>query len=356
MVSPCRHRDPPTPIPTRLTLWIARFYVNTYTKKSQWEKPTEPARPPEDDLAPPGPPPSYTPGSGSTPAPSDTKVNPYEADNRSSNNPYLNTGAAASYTGSTGSGPTPGPSQSSIEAEDERLARQLQAEEDARARAAANAQGPFPNQLPPRPGDEPTQSRGLLGKLFKSGKKIVSSSSHGGHPHGAGPGAGGFAPHAPSPQPGYGAYASPPPPHGAFGAYPPQPGYGAAAAGYPPQPGYGGYPPPGGYGGYPPHGGYGAPPKRSGGGGMGMVGGAALGVGAGLLGGALIADAIHDGQEDAYQEGFREYTPPPLAALIAFDENLGEWANHWKQQRMVPISMAAATFKALFVSMGRVEG
>ena len=52
-----------------------RFYVNTFTKKSQWEKPTEPARPPMGDDAPPGPPPAYAGGSG--PAPTDSKTNPF---------------------------------------------------------------------------------------------------------------------------------------------------------------------------------------------------------------------------------------------------------------------------------------
>ncbi len=55
---------------------MSRFYVKTPTKKSQWEKPTEPAKAPDDDL-PPGPPPSYTPGKNPTPA-SDTKSNPYD--------------------------------------------------------------------------------------------------------------------------------------------------------------------------------------------------------------------------------------------------------------------------------------
>ncbi|OIW27478.1 hypothetical protein CONLIGDRAFT_432408 [Coniochaeta ligniaria NRRL 30616] len=132
---------PPPKVPEG---WIARwneqykewFYVNTYTKKSQWDKPTEPARPPQDDV-PAGPPPSYN--QGSTPAPTDAKHNPYTT------------------------------SRSNTETEDERLARQLQAEEDARARgqssgggaassylAAANSTpgqstSPYPNQLPPRP-------------------------------------------------------------------------------------------------------------------------------------------------------------------------------------------------------------
>uniref|UniRef100_A0A060T3X5 ARAD1A19712p n=1 Tax=Blastobotrys adeninivorans TaxID=409370 RepID=A0A060T3X5_BLAAD len=95
---------------------------------------------------------------------------------------------------------------------------------------------------------------------------------------------------------------------GAPGGYPPQQGYG----GYPPQGGYGGYPPQGGYGGYPPQGyGGGYPPQGYGGyppqqpqvmqqqpgrsrknGMMGGMGGMALGAGAGLLGGAMLANAF----------------------------------------------------------------
>jgi hypothetical protein len=53
-------------------------------------------------------------------------------------------------------------------------------------------------------------------------------------------------------------------------------------------------------------------PQRTGGG-MGM-GGAALGLGAGVLGGALIADAINDNEHDAYMDGYREWTPGPGCA------------------------------------------
>ena len=54
--------------PNLQTLTFAtRFYVNTFTKKSQWDKPTAPARPLEDDDGPPGPPPSYSPGVASWP-------------------------------------------------------------------------------------------------------------------------------------------------------------------------------------------------------------------------------------------------------------------------------------------------
>ncbi|KAK3386960.1 hypothetical protein B0H63DRAFT_447862 [Podospora didyma] len=308
---------PPPKVPEG---WIARwndqykewFYVNKYTKKSQWDKPTEPARNPEDE-GPSGPPPSYAPGN--TPALTDSKVNPYDDNNnRGSTNPFNN----------------------DIESEDAKLARQLQAEEDARARghssygapgggAAASyantppaANSPFPNQLPPRGNSEADKAKGLLGKLF-GGKKSsgsgssgiggmlggLSGGSHGGHNQQYGGGYG-------HQQPGYGQQP----------AYGQQPGYG----GYGGAPGYGGYPPQQGYGNYPPqqggyypqqqHGGGGffggggghgyQQPPRKGGGGMGMAGGAALGLGAGVLGGVLVADAIQDGQQEAYQEGYQD--------------------------------------------------
>ncbi|KAK4235607.1 hypothetical protein C8A03DRAFT_17676 [Achaetomium macrosporum] len=294
---------PPGPPPPKVPEgWIVRwneqykewFYVNTYTKKSQWEKPTEPAQPPQDDLAPPGAPPSYTPGSH-TPGPTDVKHNPFDP-------------APGNQPGASSSTSVP----HNTEEEDARLARQLQAEEDARARAAHSPQppysshptSPFPEQLPPRPdggsasggGDK---ARGLLGKLFGGGKNKQSSSHGGGLPGALGGlmaagsshhGGGGHH------QGGYGGY-----PGGAYGG---AGGYGAPQYGaYPPQQPYGGYPPPGGY--YPPqqqayHGSSG----RSGG--MGAMGGAALGLGAGVLGGALIADAIDDGQDAAYAEGYGE--------------------------------------------------
>lgn len=91
---------------------------------------------------------------------------------------------------------------------------------------------------------------------------------------------------------------------GGYGGYPPQGGGypGGFQGGYPPGPGYGGYPPQG-YGGYPPQGYGGYPPQqpqviqqqpgRSGRSGMmGGMGGMALGAGAGLLGGAMLANAF----------------------------------------------------------------
>lgn len=184
-----------------------------------------------------------------------------------SNNPYAASSGKAS----------PAPPDIS---EDERLARQLQEEEDARARGhpaggAANdyyAQGtPQPNAYaqpgpygqsgfdgspypqaqspygapPPPPAQDKGKSKGgFLGKLL--GK--AGGSSHA------------------KPQ-----------------AYPQQPG-----------PYYGGQPGYGQQGYYPPqHGMMGQPHKRPGGG-MGAGGAAALGVGGGLLGGALIGSALAD--------------------------------------------------------------
>lgn len=268
---------PATPPPPKVPEgWVARwneqykewFYVNTFTKKSQWEKPTAPARPPEDE-SPVGPPPSYTPGD--KPAPTDTKKNPYDDHNKD----------------------TTGARSSAHDDEDAKLARQLQAEEDAKARTHSPAGGaaasyantpytpdvnspgnPYPNQLPPRPDSSTDKAKGLLGKFFGSKNKHGSSSGSGGGFPGIGQFGGSHGHGAP-----------------AYGGYPPPQGYGAYP---PPQPGYGGYgAPPGGYygGGYPQQA-YGRPHKS--GGGMGAAGGAALGLGAGLLGGALIAEAFDD--------------------------------------------------------------
>merc|ERR1711881_678055 len=242
------------------------FYVNIYTKKSQWDKPTEPVYPPPSDGAPPGAPPGYS--GGGQPQPTDTKHNPYE----SSMNPNTESDAA--------------------------LAARLQAEEDQRARSGQGSRGaqqdyqntPIPGQSPgygqqpgygqPQqsygqelPAREQKKSGGFLGKLL--GKASGGSSSHGG---------GGMS-----------SFMKPQQPHYGGGGY--QQGYG--------QPGYGqqgfmqqGYGRPG-YGG----GGYGAPKKS----GMGAGGAAALGVGGGLVGGMLIADAMNDNDEqEAYRDGYQD--------------------------------------------------
>ncbi|EHY55052.1 WW domain-containing protein wwm1 [Exophiala dermatitidis] len=246
------------------------FYVNLYTKQSQWEKPTEPARPPNSshDDAPPGvPPPSYSAGDNA-PHASDTK-RPLE-----SNNPY---------NGQRRDGES-----------DEQYARRLQDEENSKHnRGAADEfynsgtanppgiQGGYPgapgsssSSLPPRPESSSGsgKSKGFLGKLL--GKS--SSSSHSQQQYAA---AGGY-----------------PAGYGQQQGYPPQGGY------YPPQGTYGGYPPqgyPAGYGGgY--GGGYAAAPPRRTGGGLGAGGAAALGLGGGLLGGMMLESAIDAGDGGDY--------------------------------------------------------
>ncbi|SPO03823.1 uncharacterized protein DNG_06506 [Cephalotrichum gorgonifer] len=286
---------PPPKAPEVPEGWLAQwneqykewFYVNLNTKQSQWEKPTAPALPagppppPQQDDAPPG----YS--QGDAPTPSDTK-----------NNPYLNMAAQ----GGGGSS-----SKAQQEEEDARLARELQEQERSRQGQTPLSQpspGPFlqnpgPHQAGPYQQAYPPaadasrgkgKSGGLLGKLMDKAK-ASSSSRPGGSHQGYG--------HAPPPQ-GYGGY---PPQQGYMGGGYPQQGYG-------PQGGYGA--PPAGYGGYPQQAHYGGYPqqqqgrKKPGMGGAGMMGGAALGVGAGLIGGALIADAVHDGQEEAYQEGYQD--------------------------------------------------
>jgi hypothetical protein len=304
---------PPPKAPDVPAGWAARwneqykewFYVNLYTKQSQWDKPTAPVFP-ADDAPPPGAPPGYEPGSSGA-IPTDTKKNPY--DDHSGNPDYA-------YGG--------GGSSSNTADDDARLAAKLQAEEDARARSgpggapvppgygAGNAysspgpdsqhghqSSPFPQDLPPR---EKSKGGSFLGKLISKAK--ASGAPGGGHY----PAQGGYGG-----QPGYGGQ------HGYGGQphYGGQPGYGQPG-GYMPQPGYGApghYGGGGGFMGHPSHGGmmhggmmhggYGQPQRRAGGGGMGMAGGAAMGVGAGLLGGAVLATAFDD-DNGSYQDGFED--------------------------------------------------
>lgn len=284
----------------------ARFYVNVYTKKSQWEKPTSPVYPPNEDGAPSDPPPGYEPSdSAAASQAGDTKKNPFEE------RPPFNS------AGTSSSDP------------DAAMAAKLQAEEEARARGGAGTpgyagpggpfpsgqspypaqqapygqpgsqqgqQGSFPQDLPPRDRGK-SSGGGLLGKL-KAKVAGASSSSHGGYPqqqYGGAPQQGGYYP----PQQGYG------PGPGGPGGYPG--GYGGPQYNQ----GYGrGYGPPGGmYGGHPGMygGGYPQQQQRRGGGGMGMAGGAAMGLGAGMLGGMMIGSAMGGGDEqEAYQDGFGE--------------------------------------------------
>lgn len=246
--------------------------MNVHTKKSQWDKPTDPVYPPPSDGAPPGPPPGYSGGGGSSGYPADHKVNPYDNID----------------------------SPSHVES-DAALAARLQAEENDRGQASSsrNAFQDYQNTPSPQPsvqqqGLPREQKRGFLGKLL--GKTGGGSGSH------------------PPPQQPYGGYGEQQPAYGQpqYG----QPQYGQPQYGQPQygQPQYGGYPPQGygpqpGYGQGPPQGyggGYGggnAQPKKSGGG-MGAAGGAALGLGGGLIGGMLLENAIDDHDENEYNEGY----------------------------------------------------
>ncbi|KAL2890914.1 WW domain-containing protein WWM1 [Ceratocystis lukuohia] len=271
--------------------WTARwndqykqwFYVNLYTKQSQWEVPREPVYPPN-EAPPPGAPPGYVPGHNQ-PAPSDTKKNPYDT------------------------------APSNQEEDDAALARRLQEEENTRFHNTGNpnASGnPYYNDVganasyhnasssnTPTPYDATStanstpvnggeEKRGLMGKLFNK-----ASGKHSGA--GGAAAAGGLGGLLGSLAGRHNSHSKPS--YGGGGGYP-QPGYNN---GYPPQaygqPGYGGYPPQGGYYGQ-------APPKKSGG--MGKMGGAALGLGAGVLGGALIAGAIDHEENEAYAEGYMD--------------------------------------------------
>ncbi|KAI9762584.1 MAG: hypothetical protein M1840_001210 [Geoglossum simile] len=252
---------PPHPPPPKVpegwkALWNEKyqewFYVNTLTKKSQWEKPTSPARSasPRDD-PPLDPPPAYSS--------SNSHLHTPFADDKD-NNPYRQRAS-------------PAPPAPPID-EDARLAAQLQAEEDALARSSAlpptnpcstSATDTYQAQpLPPRDGREKGASKGGFLNRFLGG-----GSSHKQHSH------------QPQQQPYYGS----------------------------PQPGYGGYAPPGGHPYYYQPGGYYPPPQQQGrrpGGGLGMGGAAALGLGGGLLGGMLLEDAIHDHDQAEYNQGYNQ--------------------------------------------------
>lgn len=284
--------------------------------------PTAPAQPLEDAL-PDEPPPGYEPGP--RPAPTDSKK------------PLQDMSAPAA---------TGGPS-SSLD-EDARLAARLQAEEDAMARTSSRQEEQFPQQLPPR--DRDKSKSGFLGKLFNKAKSPAPAS----------PGAHGD--YRPQQQAGYYQPQSPQPPQQQqqYGAY-------AGQASYPPNAGYNaGYG--GAYGGQyrgPYGGGYGGPPgqayhqqqqqqqqpqRRTGG--MGAMGpglaGAALGVGAGVLGGAMISNAINDHQQDAYMEGYG--TDPfstliPLLLLLA-DAHNARWQRTAWTTIMAAMTLAAATLAA----------
>ena len=244
------------------------FYVNTHTKASQWEKPTEPVYAAPAGGPPPGAPPGYDHSSAQP-------VGPEKGAHLGSNNPY--NGGASSST-----------------ADDEAYARRLQQEEEERARthgAGAGSRGANDSYYGQQPNTYPLQSNpSPYGQ--QSGTPIGQEADRGKK--------GGFLSKITSKL-------------GSSGSRPPQQGYGGynqqgyPQQGYPqqyPQQGYGGYPPQGygpGYGG-----GYGQQPQRRHGGGMGAGGGALLGAGAGLVGGAVLMNALDDHEEDAYQEGYND--------------------------------------------------
>ncbi|KAK4550801.1 hypothetical protein LTR36_000381 [Oleoguttula mirabilis] len=231
------------------------FYVNTYTKASTWDRPTEAAHPPG-DAAPPGAPPGYGHAT--------TATGPEKG--AFSNNPYNQQASPNNLT------------------EDERLARQLQEEENTRGASDsfygqqhtssyAQQSSPYGQQSPYGQASPSSQqqlpardekSRGLFGKL--AGKFGGGSASR--------------------PTQGYG-----------------QQGY--------PQQQYGGYPQQqqqqygGGYGGYPQQqpAYYQQQQQQKKTGGLGVGGGALLGAGAGLVGGALLMDAVEDHDQNEYNQG-----------------------------------------------------
>lgn len=124
------------------------FYVNLSTKASQWDMPTEPAYAAPGDAPPSGAPPMYDHTQAQHTGP------------EKSNNPYM-----------------PGPAANTRQtSEDERIARQMQEEEDARATSRGNYgssnYGASSNQgqLPPRE----DKKKGFLSKI---GSKLSSSGS-----------------------------------------------------------------------------------------------------------------------------------------------------------------------------------
>ena len=209
--------------------------MDLLTKKSQWDRPTAPAEPVSVHDEPGGPPPTYS---------------------------YDQSGDTQASEKRAKSATT----KQEEEENDARYAARLQAEEDARANRSgmmpdANyATKPIPivdhrqSELPPRAERSAGRKRGFLGKLL--GKHSHQPSA--GHQQQF------------YPQQGYGParYES---------------GYPQTSHSYPPHQGF-----------YGSSGMMGMPPRRGHGFPGGAMGGAALGVGGGLLGGVLLADAIGD--------------------------------------------------------------
>lgn len=310
--APPSHPPPPQGLPLGWkAIWNAQysewFYVNTYTKESQWDKPTQPAVDPNAPKAPSGPPPSRSPN----PAASSDAPPTYSAGSTvpatagsdikrplSSNNPYV----------------------SNTKESDEELARRLQEQENARHTSAgaghATERGQSdnyyndPNAYPSAPSYNQQggqqQSYGGQQQYGQQSQQALSPGSE----QARGKSGGGFFSKLKdkigAPQGGQRPMGAPMMGYGAGGYPPQQQGYG----GYPQQ-GYGGYPQQG-YGGYPQQGyggGYGQQPmmmqqKKKGG--LGAGGAAALGVGGGLIGGMLLMDGIEDMQENSYDQGYAD--------------------------------------------------
>ncbi|RAH63868.1 uncharacterized protein BO66DRAFT_396651 [Aspergillus aculeatinus CBS 121060] len=252
------------------------FFVNLRTGRSQWERPEGPNRTEPEIHGPPSePPPSYDASGPAEPSSLAAAGDKKTVDSR---NPYK----------------PPESAHHNLD-DDARLAAQLQAEENARARRRSPAssggaasdyytdgsprqtagyQSSEPQSQNSSPGPAQQRSKGFFSKL----KGKVAGNSGASFPR----------PQQPVPQQSYGY---------------PQGGYyyggGGVGAGYASQQtgyGYPSYPPQGSF--YPTQQ---QPQQRRHG--MGTAGAAALGVGGGLLGGMLLADAVEDMSHD--------YGPPP---------------------------------------------
>jgi hypothetical protein len=182
------------------------FYVNTHTKQSQWDKPTEPVYSNSADASPLGAPPGYDHNNAVNTGPE-----------KGSNNPFHQS-----------------PQHSGNMSEDERLARELQAQEQQRAATGSRgASDGYYGQQPSSPYGQQTQSsyvqqslppreekKGFLGKLSsKLGGGSSSKPQYGGY--------GGY-PQQSYGQPAYGGGYGQPGYGGGYG----QPGYGAPGYGY----------------------------------------------------------------------------------------------------------------------------
>ncbi|KAJ3056292.1 hypothetical protein HK097_007392 [Rhizophlyctis rosea] len=247
------------------------FYVNIYTKVSQWDKPITAVYPPAESASQPpaGPPPKYDEKTSQP-------VNPEKGGLATGTpNTLAEDEAYARKLAQQGTS-----TSSNNLSEDEAYARRLQEEENARTAGGQNiysggpasygpqyGQPPYPGQQPyqqqpnqqqpfqnqmyeQQPQYAPTKDKGKKGGFLSKLLGGKSSSSSHGYPQQA--------------------YGNP---------------YQQQHHGNPYQQGYG---------------------KRPGGGGMGTAGAAALGVGGGLLAGAIVADAINDNEHDAYMDGYTD--------------------------------------------------